>query len=314
MTHDNANDPRENRLTTALRGEFLKLRDKPRKRWACIALALTFFALVLLVFYQSQLYIILRSTYIPPEDLSIEIKESRRLREEVVNRRHPPDDSLSPRIIPHTIFDGGQRALITRAANELINDPEVQRSFPNFDGLTIQQTDAIVVPLWKFENPYDWEYMGITEAAYVWSKNNYGNADGLTIRERPLDKERMMSLRLDDERYDHIYSGGPPRMTKDGTPRIFLGQHLLSEGAFQRLKFTLLHEFVHAHEVPGFKPLLNFVHNDLMYLPQYCEMMDKLNLDAEKRNTEYVMRLFMILLLGLTAWYIYLAGRGNFTA
>jgi hypothetical protein len=311
MTDGNLDDARRNKPAEVLRRSFLALRDKRPNRKLCIAYGIICFLLTLLVLYQSQIYIKLRSTYLKPEELTNHIKKSIEQRKEVAkeccHRNSPPP----PGIIVHAIFSQAQHDLIIRAANELLNDPTVQNSFPNFDGLGVAQTDAVVVPLWKFENPYDWGQMGITEAAYVWTKDDYGNADGVTIRERPLDPERSKKLNLDSDKYPHIHGNGPPRMTKDGTPRIFLAQHLLSERTFQKLKLTLLHEFVHAHEVPGFKPWLNFVHNDLIYLPEYCEMIDKLNLDVEKRYIEYTQRFFMLLFLMLSVWYAYLASLGD---
>jgi hypothetical protein len=78
-------------------------------------------------------------------------------------------------------------------------------------------------------------------------------------------------------------------MTKDGTPRIAINWNLIKEETFNKLKYTLLHEFVHAHEVPGFKPLGSWANSDLSYLPEYNHMMDTLNLNSEGEWINYVL-------------------------
>lgn len=311
MTNGNNETPKQEKLVDVIRGTISAGINKRPKRKISVLAVLGCVIVTAFVVPQSQLYIQYCGSHLLGKSLSDHVIKSGELRRAAVKNQLRLPAQPTPKIRVHVLFNKRQEALITKAVNEVLNDSEAQKHFPKIDGRNLQETEVVIVPLWKFDNANDWSQMGITEAGYVWTKYGMGlNPEAVIIREKPLEKNIVRKLKLDDDKHDKI--NGQPRLTDNGTPRIFLTQNLLHEGAFDRLKFTLLHEFVHAHEVPGFEVWpTNFIHNDLTYLPAYCEMMDKLGLDTGKKSLEYFLLSSIPLFLLVIVWFSYLAWLGD---
>jgi ribosomal protein L30/L7E len=250
--------------------------------------------------------------------LKWEISESQRLRHEAVASYLAQTHSAAkpPTIILHDIlFDSypKQFRLLKDTIDVLKKDQNVCNSFPktpSCDGLPLEQTGAMLVPISKLSNPGDREQMGITEAAFLCLEDDIKkNPDGLTIRERPKDSACMEKLKLHG-RYPAALDG-TPRMTIDGTPRIAISLSVINEDTLEKLRLTLLHEFMHAHETPAYRPLWNWVHDDLTYLPEYNAMVHKLNLDNSRKLNDLLLWGFSVFGLLLTITQAYLAVQGD---
>ncbi|HKS29809.1 MAG TPA: hypothetical protein VJS44_18445 [Pyrinomonadaceae bacterium] len=293
---------------------FLADYDRPERssRLLFKALAITIFIVTIIV--AGQIRIIIKSAgsrRINPI-LSNYVKQSKQLRFEVAREYQGRNSTPAPStVIPHKVlFDERQYALIEQASNEVLNDPQIRDSFPStYDGIPLEQTSAIVVPLWKLNDHGDRQQMGITEAGYLRAKEDFDhNPDGLTIREKPIDSMMLHELNLKMPKCPKT-KNGTPRTTEDGIPRIGLRSEIINSNSYKRLKLTLLHEFVHAHDVPGYSPWFNLVHSDLTYLAGYNAMMDKL--DWEYRVRDYAFWFLTGFGLVMTARYSYLATRRN---
>ncbi len=236
------------------------------------------------------------------KDLDSHITMSKQLREEVSNGVTTPSVTAHP-----TLFDPRQNQIVMKAVKELFDDVEVHKNFPALDGIPLEQTDATIVPLWLVNFSGDRTQMGITEAAYVNHREDIAkNPAGLTIRERPIDQDRIHRLNL--SQYP-VGKSGMPFMTIGGTPRILLNLGVVNEETFPQLKLTLLHEFIHAHDVPGYNPPFNYVHNDLVYLPEYDSMIAKLHLDVDQSRLDFWLWVWTISASIITIGFFY---RANF--
>lgn len=250
--------------------------------------------------------------------LAWQVNESRRLRQEAVVKRLPENSPVPvPTIRLHDVLYDQypkQRQLITDTINTLLKDRNFNNNFlkyPICDGLPLEQTGAIIVPFSTLKHPGDRKQMGITEAAY-WclEKAIKKDPDGLTIREIPKDAVCMKTLSLANRPY-LAATDGTPRMTTDGTPRIAINTNVVSEYKLDKLKLTLVHELLHAHEAPAYNPFLNLAHDDLTYLSEYNELIYNLNLDGDKRLLNYFLWIASIFALVMTAIQVYFALGGD---
>lgn len=264
-----------------------------------VFLAALFFVATLLVLYQTRFCTLLMGRInVPRAKIERQIEVSKQLRHSVSANAHTPDTpSALPTVIPHHVFfesESREYKLITAATNALLGDGFVCDNFPTFDGKPLKETAAIIVPMWRLPFVGDRQQMGITEAGYVCSEDDSTFVpSALTIRERPVDQACIKRLRTVGVNYT-ITEGETPVMTSDGMPRIALSAGLLDDGNLDLLKMSLLHEFMHAHEVPGYRPLFNYVHDDLTYLQDYDDLLSKVHLDGRKN----------LLDLGIWAWAI----------
>lgn len=257
----------------------------------------------LFIFYQTETCLeLLGEMFVSQLALTEQVRSSKALRDEVTKScKECPTISS---IVPHEMFDERQRKLITKATNELLCDQDVIANFPNFDDLRFDETRAVIVPLWKLGNQLDWYQMGLTPAGVICGQNESDDPLGLTIREHPTGSDCWNKIGAQFMECPTT-KNGTPQMTKDGTPRIAINSEVLNEETFTSLKYTLLHEAMHAHEVPGFKPPLSLAHSDLSYLPAYNHMMSVLKL--ESKWSDYVLWLFALGTFALTFRHAQLA-------
>jgi hypothetical protein len=255
-----------------------------------ILFAIIFLALAVLLAYQTQESTELMGRRYARPELPKQVSDSTRLRHEARMSQLPKGAPVpEPAIKLHDILFSQypkQRKLLMDTITELLKDQTINNNFltyPICDGLPLEKTSAIIVPLSTLDHPGDRKQMGITEAAYLCLKEEIDDKpDGMTIREFPKDPACMRILSSANHQY-LAASDGTPRMTTDGIPRIPISASVVSEYKLDRLKLTLMHEFLHAHEAPAYRPLLNWAHDDLTYLSEYNNMISSLNLNSNKR-------------------------------
>lgn len=265
-------------------GEFLANYSVPtgHKKLTHRMLVVFFSFLTLLVFYQTRMCTeFMGSLVIERAALEWHAQQSKRLRQEVVAIQDSNSPETRPTVVPHRVFFGegepsSQSRLIIDATNALLGDQEACNSFPSFDGISLTETSAVVVPLWKMDVFGDRRQAGITEAGWVCSDDDSTmNPSAVTIREKPVGQECYGRLKAASIQYSGT-TDGTPQMTKDGIPRIALSKHVLTN--FDELKLTLFHEFMHTHAVPAYRPFLNWVHDDLTYLHEYNSALSRAGL------------------------------------
>ena len=256
------------------------------------------------IFYQTETcLVLLGKMFVSQRELDEHRALSKKLRAEVTKSCVECPPTIT--IVPHDMFDERQRKLILRATNELSRDPNVTANFPKFDELTFDDTRAVVVPLWKLGNHLDWYQMGLTPAGAICGQEDSENPMGVTIRENPGDQDCRQKVK---ERYPDCPTthDGKAQLTRDGTPRIALNSEVINDETFKNLKYTLLHEAIHAQEVPGFRPPLSRAHSDLSYLPAYNQLMSALQLESNW-SIDYILWLFALGAFALTLRHAQLA-------
>ena len=234
---------------------------------------LTFFLL-----YQTRMCTeLMGRIFIARSTLRWHIEKSMQLRREVAAKSLGANASATPMmIVPHRVFFGdGEDSSPSKLINDVIktlhNDQSVCDNFPSFDNIPLTQTSAIIVPLRKMAAAADRKQMGITDAGWVCSDDDSTLEPGaVTIREKPVGNACFKRLEAKSVQYDKT-EDGTPQMTADGTPRIALSDYPLKDADV--LKMTILHELMHVHDAPPYRPFLNFVHDDLTYLPEYNAML-----------------------------------------
>ncbi len=221
--------------------------------------------------------------FIARSTLSWHVEKSILLRQEVETKfiRDNGLPTSPPAIVPHRVFfgdgeDSSPSKLINDVRQSLYNDRTVGDNFPSFDKIPLTQTSAIIVPLRKMAAAGDRKQMGITDAGWVCSDDDSTLEPGaVTIREKPVGNECFKRLEARSVEYDKT-DDGTPQMTTDGVPRIAVSEYPFKDADV--LKMTLLHELMHVHDAPPYRPFLNFVHDDLTYLPEYNTMLRKTGL------------------------------------
>lgn len=299
--------------------EFLNtayISTTPTKRFHII-FAMLVFLITLLVCYQTRICTIyVSSIFIKRSDIETDAKRSTELALEVargVQGTSSPEPM--PAVTPHRICFGDINALnsdgkfLMGVINELLSDQNMGTGFYSFDGIPLNRTSAVIVLFGKLDSAGNRKQMGITEAGFVCSDDNSTLSPmGLTIREKPADRRCFKRLKAMSIQYTTTNNGNP-QMTTDGRPRIALSEALIELKRREELKLTLLHEFMHAHGAPAYSPILNFVHDDLTYLPEYNEMIGKTKLDGMMRGQERALLILMIACAITILINVYLAAR-----
>jgi hypothetical protein len=220
-------------------------------------------------------------------DLNRNFNASRLLQQEVKKQAGETDvTNKCEEVVPNTdIFNKEGVNLSQRikdSTKALCDDQKVSDNFPAFDLIPITETRADVVPLWKLDDSEARKKMRITEAGWVCSDDDSTLEPGaVTIREKLVSDVCKKRLRAKSVLPDTIRIESPQipqvieslKMTKNGVPTIALSRAAFSDD--DTLKMTLLHEFMHVHGAPPYRPFLNFVHDDLTYLPEYNAMLRK---------------------------------------
>lgn len=176
-------------------------------------------------------------------------------------------------IVVHPLFmenNQNQRRL-SEALKQLLSDEGLNAQLAQAFGVTLRDVNAVLVPGWHARG-VNGEMLGLTEA-------------GLKEWVR-LDTPAILAATIRDG------VAGRPQATVDGVPRI-----MVHYGAFadeRRLRFALLHELLHALNVPGrhVSPV-SFLQGDLDYLPVYRRIMRGEGFRSP--YTEYLVWFFLII-------------------
>jgi hypothetical protein len=152
------------------------------------------------------------------------------------------------------LFDDKVRKTLEATRDSLLNDDSLQSELKAKFGVSFRELDVVVIPAWE-NTPDNIDLVGVTQDGWkeATKVKGYSDVGGVTVRDKPILSKR----------------------TVDGRPRI-----VLNPCAFQNLRLTLFHELIHAMNVPAYYPSpLTFAQNDLIYLPEYREIVRREHLD-----------------------------------
>jgi hypothetical protein len=152
-----------------------------------------------------------------------------------------------------------QLKLVQDARDDLLSDEELQKEIKDRFGVSFREIGVVILPSWKIFFQNNNERAGITLEGWKIAKPTVGSpfVRGFTLHDQP----------------------GAPQRTKDERARIVLNAKAFQSAGTMRL--TLLHELLHAINVPGRDPWPpSFAQNDLTYLPEYRALVKKKGLDG----------------------------------
>jgi hypothetical protein len=173
-------------------------------------------------------------------------------------------------IVIHNLFVGSHKTYLEEAKKSLLSNDELRAALEEKFGVNLQQLNAVVIPAWHIREPNE-EQLGLMPRARKGCKFavNDPSYDGFTIRDRV----------------------GAPKLTTDGRPRIVLNADAFN--SYARLRRALLHEALHALNVPKYEPYRS-TRTDLTYLKEYREVVELVD-KYDRRQERLIWAFFVIL-------------------
>ena len=186
-----------------------------------------------------------------------------------------------------TLFNDTQHAALNRITKGLMSDPEAVNYFKNTLGVSLENVSAVIIPGWHTLNDANDGPFGLTEAGGDAARTSAGdvNVEGFTLRDR-CDFRKEITL--------------------TGTPRVAINLRAFDSEAV--LKLTIMHELLHALNVPGYRVFrFTVLQTDLTYLPEYRDYVASHSMEGSRQmklwlNWVCAPWAFFLLLIVFTPW------------
>jgi hypothetical protein len=174
---------------------------------------------------------------------------------------------------------------LERAKAGLLADEQLEAELRRKYGVSLRDVQAEVIPGWHVRGANQ-NLFGFTDEGWRVATKFAGDPDakGFTVRD----------------------GRGARKVTVDGTPRIILNYVAFTVGGSDdQLRLTLLHEMLHALNVPKYTPCpLNYLQSDLLYFPEYRDFLERAGLKEDVQEREPIIWVLALLFFSGTVYQL----------